>query len=455
MMTHKKSNILIEGYPSYMSNLFGNRNILDKESADFFVSADYDDLIDPFKAKGIKEAVTLAKEEITKGTKIAVFGDYDCDGVCSTGVMDEGLTTVGANFITRLPCRILEGYGISLNAIKELIADGVELIITVDNGIRANEEIKYAIERGIKVIVLDHHIIGETLPPANVIVDLHNDTETYGDKELAGVGVAFLFIRALYKMFRIDDEKCKKLLDLVAIGTVADCVPLVGQNRIIVREGLKLINSREYDRKGILTILRKNFITGHVTSTDIGFKIAPVINAPGRLLEHGADRAFNMIKNTNNNGADEAEFLMRVNQERKELTSEGVETARSYIEDNNLKDKKIIVLNLPNQPEGIIGLISGRITEEYWKPSIVFTDDAHGTLKASGRSIPNVDLYEALTSCGGLFVRYGGHEQAAGMSIQAKNLELLDEGLNLFLNDNHKDTDFEREEYYEMEIEAD
>lgn len=449
----KKSNILIEGYPSYISNLLGNRGITTKEEADFFISANYDDLRDPFTAKGIRESVELTKEAIQNGLKIAIFGDYDADGVLGTSLLYEGLSNCGANIIVRLPCRITEGYGISLKAVKELVNDDVGLIITIDNGIRANEEIKYAIEHGVKVIVLDHHIIGESLPIANVVVDLHREDETFGYSELAGVGVAFLFIRALYKTLQIEDNKCKELLDLVAIGTVADCVPLTDENRILVREGLKVINSDTYNRKGILAIIRRNGITGQVTSTDIGYKIAPVINAPGRLLENGAIRAFNMVVDLDNKGWEEAEFLMRINQERKELTTEGVVLANEYIEDNNMQEDNFYVLYLENQPEGIIGLISGKITEKYKKPSVVFTNDAHGTLKASGRSTQNINLYECLTSCGGLFIKYGGHEQAAGMSIHKKNLEPLKKGLNLFIQDNYSPESLIIEDFHELEVE--
>lgn len=452
-LIQKKSNILIEGYPSYISNLLGNRGIFNKEDADFFVYANWDDLRDPFSAKGMREAIELTRKEIEKGTKIKIFGDYDCDGVTSSSVAITGLRNCNANVSVRLPCRITEGYGISMKAVKELIEENVGLIITVDNGIKSLEEIKYAMDNGIKVIVLDHHIIGDKMPEANVVVDLHREDETFGYSDLAGVGVAFLFVRALYKEFGIDDEKAKELLDLVAIGTVADCVPLTGENRILVKEGLKVINSKNYNRKGILTIIRKNFMVGHVTSTDIGFKIAPVINAPGRLLEKGADRAFRMVMDIDGLGSEEAEFLMRINQERKELTIEGVSIADEYIENNISKDDKMIVIYLPNQPEGIIGLISGRVTEKYWKPSIVFTDDAHGGIKASGRSIKKVDLYECLTSCGALFDKYGGHEQAAGMSMKIENLEKLREGINIFINDNYTEDDFVREDFYEIEVE--
>ena len=461
MAKAKKSNILIAGYPSYISNLLGNRGITTKEEADFFVSAGYEDLRNPYTAKGIPEAVELTKECIQNGVKICIFGDYDADGVLSSCVMETGLTNCGANSYVRLPCRITEGYGISMKAVKELVNNDVGLIITVDNGIRAVEEIKYAIEHGVKVIILDHHIMGETLPIANVIVDLHREDETFGYSDLAGVGVAFLFIRALYKQFGIEDDKCKELLDLVAIGTVADCVPLTGENRILVREGLKVINDTSYNRKGILAILRRNNITGKVTSTDIGFKIGPVINAPGRLLEQGAQRAFQMVMSNDENGWAEAEFLMRINQERKELTQEGVKKAENYIEDMKMQDDNIYVLYLENQPEGIIGLISGKITEKYKKPSVVFTDDAHGTLKASGRApscdfdenARQIDLYECLTSCGGLFIKYGGHSQAAGMSIEKDKLETLKKGLNLFIEDNYNKEELLLEDFYEMEIE--
>lgn len=452
---HKKSNILIPGYPTYISNLLGNRGITTKEEADFYFNAGYDDLLDPLTAKGIPEAALLAKEEIEKNTLIAIFGDYDCDGITSTKVAEEGLTRCGAKVITRLPCRIKEGYGISLNAVKELIQKGVGLIITVDNGIKALDEIKYAIERGVKVIVLDHHTVGDTLPCANVVVDLHRKDETFGYKDLAGVGVAFLFIRALYKFCNIDDEECKKLLDLVAIGTVADCMPLTGENRIIVKEGLKLLNSKDYNRPGIAHIIRTNFLSGHVLASSIGFVIGPVLNAPGRLLQKGADNSLEVLSDNSEIAIAAASFAMDVNSERKYLQTEGVTAAKEYIKDNKLENDKVFVLNLPNQPEGIVGLISSRIKELYYKPTIVFTDGMNGILKGSARSIDDVNLLELITSCGGLFTRYGGHKQAAGMSIDLNNFALLREGINIYANDNLEENLFERDEYYEIEVTED
>ena len=446
-----KPNTLIDGYTSAVSALLAARGITTPEAADTYLHAGYEDLRDPMTAKCMPEAVSLCVSAIREKKKIKIFADYDCDGATSGTILEGGLLRAGADVSVRFPCRLLEGYGISMNAVKELVAENIDLIITVDNGIRACEEIRYAEERGVKVIVLDHHIIGDTMPPADVVIDMHRADETFGYADLAGCGVAFNFVRALYSAMGIPDSEAKQWLDLAAIGTVADCVPLTGENRIIVKEGLKIINSKTYARRGILAIIRQNFITGHVTSSDIGFKIAPVINAPGRLLEHGADRAHRMLTDENGCAEDEASFLMRINEERKELTKDGVDAAERSMKADGTENDRFIVMYLPKQPEGIIGLIAGRLTEKYWRPSVVFTDAAGGTLKASGRSIPGVNLYECLSSCISLFVRMGGHEQAAGMTIEKENFAALKKGLNLFADDNYTDAAFVRPETYECE----
>lgn len=453
-MKLKKSNKLINGYNSFESNLLINRGITTEGEADYYFNANFDDLGDYWKIKDLKSCAYFIKEVIENKKKIIIFGDYDVDGVVSTNIMYETLLDCGANVSWRLPCRIKEGYGININAIKEIIKQDYDLIITVDNGIRAINEIKYAREHGVDVVVLDHHVVGKEMPCANYVIDLHRPDETYHFHHFAGCGVAFMMARALYFLFGFNDDYCKKHLDVVAIGTIADVMNLIGENRILVKEGLKIISNVEtYNRLGITYLLRLNYLSDNVSSTDIGFSIAPCLNAPGRLLENGADRALELLLEKDTTKAKQlANYLYRVNEVRKEKTKEGLKLAEQYIKDNFLINDNIIVLYLENMEEGIIGLISGKITEKYYRPSIVFTKNAKGNYKASARSIPTIDLYECLCSCHPLYLKYGGHGQAAGLEIKPKDFETLRMCLNTYIEDNYDKSCFDREVYYELEV---
>lgn len=410
-----------------------NRNIKTIEEANDFLFGGLELLPSAYEIKDIQKVYEILSNSMEKMEKIAVFGDYDSDGVSSTGILVNFLQDMCVDYIWRLPDRLNEGYGISKIAIQELYEKGAKLIITVDNGIAANEEIKMAKELGMKVIVLDHHSVTKALPDADVIIDLHLEGETYPFTEVCGAGLAFLVVCFLYEEFGFGYEEGYKFLDLAAIGTVADVVTLTGANRIIVKEGLKMINSKEYSRVGVLELIKSfGLINGTITSMDIGFKLSPAINAPGRLYPKGADLSLKLLLSTNTDEAlSYAYDLFSINEIRKEISENGLQKAEQYLLDNNLLDNKILVLFLENIPEGVIGLVSGKITEKYNKPSLVFTEGKN-EFKASGRSIPEYHLLNGLNTCKDLFEKYGGHAQAAGISIK-KDMDILKQ-LNKRLN---------------------
>lgn len=450
----KKNTKLIDGYSSFDSNLLINRGITTKEQADKFFNDTFYDLDDYWNIKGYRECIYFLKEEIDNKKKIMIFGDYDTDGVTSTNILYEGFSTLGADVSWRLPCRMKEGYGIKLSAVKEIVSQGYELIITVDNGIRANEPIKYAREHGVDVVILDHHILGKEVPCANHWIDLHREDETYSYREFAGCGVAFMVMRGLYFLYGYDDDYCKRHLDMVAIGTIADIMELTGENRILVKEGLKIINDTiNYDRPGIQALIKLQCLTKELTVSDIGYKIAPCLNAPGRLLENGANLALELtLSKEAKDAMNQAGYVYRINEYRQEKEREGAILADEYIDSHGIQNDNIILVYLEGLSEGLIGLISGRITKKYNRPSIVFTKNAVGNLKASARSIPTIDLFECLCSCDGLYVGYGGHSQAAGLEILPENLEILREGLNDYIENNYDKDVFDTDIYYEYEI---
>lgn len=414
---------------SKLVQLIFNRGIKTEQEVKKFLYADQDDLYDPAQIKNIDKVYTKIREAIDNKLRIWIFGDYDCDGVTATAIMVLGLKKLGANIDYRLPDRLSEGYGMSIKAVNELYEKGCDLIITVDNGIKQNQEIALAKNLGIQTIVLDHHEPGACLPDADILIDLHIEGESYPFKELAGCGLAWKVINYIYKREGREKESFD-LIDIAAIGTVADVVSLTDENRIIVKEGLKRINNFNYARKGI-NALKKifNIDPFHASAQDIGFKIAPAINAPGRLLEKGAELALKLFLNEDI-AEETANELYQVNEDRKEITIESMTKAEEIIE--KMLDDKVLVIFVPNVPEGVVGLVSGRLTEKYNKPSIVFSQ-GHSCFKASARSIPQFNLIKGLDSVSDIFIKYGGHAQAAGMSIEESHEKI--EELRRRLND--------------------
>lgn len=364
--------------------------------------------------KNIKEAVQMIKEAKENNIPIHIIGDYDCDGVFATAILYNGLKQFGLTASTRLPRRFSEGYGLSTKIIDE-INDG--LVITVDNGIATHEAIKKAKEKGLKVIVTDHHL-GVTddngniiLPDADLIVDAHVDNESEF-KDYCGAMIAY---RLVSELLGKDD---RDLLTMASIATVCDVMPLVGPNRDVVRAGLMTIN-KGAGGPGLRTLLSKLRLE-NIDEDNYGYGIGPCINASGRLYDNGAEKALNLFKATGNNPTIPfmADTLVKNNEKRKETVKKDMIIAEKKV------SKRPIVMYDKEFGEGIIGIIAGNLCEKYACPTIVFTDSSKkGILKGSGRSIEGIHLKSVLDSINDLIVRYGGHAGAAGLSIKEKDLD--------------------------------
>ncbi|UHA74323.1 single-stranded-DNA-specific exonuclease RecJ [Paenibacillus sp. 481] len=401
------------------------RGIRDKDQVHRFLYADTNELHDPYLLAGMESAVARIQTAIAEQEHIRIYGDYDADGVSSTSLMIHLMRMLGAKFDYYIPHRSKEGYGLNNAAIDDAKSCGTNLIITVDTGISAVEQIAYARELGIDVVVTDHHEPPEHLPEAYVIVNPKLSYCTYPFKGLAGVGVAFKLAHAL--LGRLPEE----LLELAAIGTVADLMPLVDENRIIVRAALEHMKQSRY--AGIRALLEiGNVNLSELTSTHIAFSMAPRINASGRL-DH-ANIAVELL--TTNDAATArtcAEELDRLNRERQKIVETIVKEAEAQlqakIEQQGVPD--VIVLAAEGWNVGVIGIVASKILERYYRPTFVLGIDAEtGKCKGSARSIAGFDLYEAMTECSDLFEHFGGHQAAAGMTLHRDQLLQLEAQLN-------------------------
>jgi len=403
-----------------------------------FLHSGKEALHDPRLLRGSQAACETIEAAIKNKELIVVFGDYDADGICATAVMYHCLTEIGAQIGLKLPDRTTNGYGISKPAILELYKKNCKLIVTVDNGVCAIDEIEYAYSLGIKVVVLDHHQPGEKLPNCEAIVNPHVADETYPFLYLAGAGVAFKIACLLYERAGYGPEHGYRLMDFAAIGTVADVVPLTNENRIIVKEGINLL--RLSPRPGIEKLANLfNVSFGTLTSSDIAFKFAPAINATGRLHENGARSSLAMLLAKNENSASRyAKMLFNANQDRKVLVEQYLDKARSSYDGS-----KVFVYYDKDVPEGILGLIAGKLKEELSLPVIAISEGLD-ELKGSGRSVPGFNMVKALKSCAPIMRRYGGHPMAAGLSLEKdENLVMQ---LSKALNDLADNMGFEKAE---------
>lgn len=437
---HKDTNTLNNIDP-LIEELLRNRGITTPEEMEFFLEADIYSTRDkycPSQIKNIDKAFEIINNSIDNKDLIYIYGDYDVDGITATAILYLALKSCGADVRYRIPDRLTEGYGMNVRAIEELHDRGCNLIITVDNGINAYEEINLAKDLGMKVVVTDHHLPEKELPNADVILDLHCEGETYPFKELAGAGLAFKLACYIYEQYEIGAEMAYRFVDLAAIGTIADVMPLVGENRIIVKEGLEYINSDYYSREGILALIKELKLPYHkICSTDVSYKIAPAMNAPGRLYRYGANQPIELLTTSRSRKARKlASKLNETNEIRKEVSREAFQQAEEYIDKHKLLEDHILVIYIEDVSEGVVGLVAGQLTEKYSKPSIVFTEGLD-CLKASARSIEGFSIYDALATCKDLFLGFGGHEQAAGLSVE-KDLSIL-EDLRVKINEYAKD----------------
>ncbi len=393
-----------------------NRGICETEEIDKFLHPKLENLHDPFLLNDMGVAVDKIIECMNKKEKITIYGDYDVDGITSIATLSKFLTELGIENDYYLPNRLDEGYGLNNNALDKIANGGTKLLITVDCGISAYEEIEYAKKIGLEVIVTDHHECPEKIPEALAVIDPKREDSTYPFSSLAGVGVTFKLIHAISIKLSLDRKRYLKYLDIVCLGTVADIVPLVDENRLIVSFGLMLV--RETRNIGLRALIE---ITGYtaIDSTAISFGIAPRINACGRMGE--AEIALKLLLTASPEEAKEiANKLNLLNKERQEVEKSIINEAIEMIERDKLYNKDIIIVGSKNWHHGVIGIVASKITELYYKPSVLISFE-DGIGKGSGRSIEGFDLHEALTKCGDYLEKFGGHEMAIGLTLKEEN----------------------------------
>ncbi len=416
------------GVEPFAAFLLCSRGMTDEFEIESFL---YDtDLIDPYTLPDMEKAVERVNLALENGERITVFGDYDCDGVTSTALLYSYLSSRGANVDFYIPDRSGEGYGMNLGAIDLLKSRGTNVIITVDNGISAIEEVAYAKTLGIDVVVTDHHRVGEVLPDAVAVVDPHREDSLCEFSDWAGVGVAFKFISAL------DNSEGYELLeqygDIVALGTVADIVSLKGENRIIVRSGIAFMNAALEEgalRLGLKALLDASGSTGALDSSSVAYRIAPRINAAGRM--GSAERALKLLLADDKALAKEiAEEISNANTERQAIETQITASAVEYIEANpKVKYRRVIVVDGEDWHQGVIGIVASRLVEKYGKPCIVVSRNGD-VAKGSGRSIDGFSLYDALSYCSDILVQYGGHVLAAGLTVESDKIEEFRDKIN-------------------------
>lgn len=418
------------------ARIIRNRDVIGDEQIRKFLHGGIADLYAPWELAGMKEGIVSLQQAITNGEKIRIIGDYDIDGVCATFILLTGLKKVGANVDTVIPDRVKDGYGINEHLIDGAKTDGVDVIVTCDNGIAAYQQIAYAKELGMKVIVTDHHEVPfeenengrlEKLPPADVIINPKQERCAYPWKGLCGGAVAWKLVAALYETYNVAMEEAYKLLEFAAIATVGDIMELQDENRIIVKEGLKRIHHTK--NIGLKSLIEVNGLErDSIGAYHIGFVLGPCINAGGRL--DTAKRALELFASEDKEAADRlAGDLKALNDSRKELTKDGVEEAVHQVLDTGRRSERVLVIYLPDCHESIAGIIAGKVKERFYRPTIVLTDAEDG-IKGSGRSIPGYNMFEELSKVGELFTKFGGHPMAAGMSLPKENLQKLRSQLN-------------------------
>lgn len=418
------------------ARIIRNRDVIGDEQIRKYLYGGVEDLYSPWLLYGMKEAVQLLAQAIAEEKKIRIIGDYDIDGVCSTYILLTGLRSVGADVDTVIPDRIKDGYGINEQLISQAKDDGIQVIVTCDNGIAASSQIAYAVELGIRVIVTDHHEVPfeetpdgrkEKLPPAEVIINPKQGKCQYPWKGLCGGAVAWKLVAALFETYGVAMEEAYCLLEFAAIATVGDIMELQDENRLIVKEGLRRIHHTK--NIGLKSLIEVNGLErDSIGAYHIGFVLGPCINAGGRL--DTAKRALELFDAKEKENADRlAGDLKALNDSRKELTKEGVEEAIRQVLETARRSERVLVIYLPDCHESIAGIIAGKVKEHFYRPTIVLTDAEEG-IKGSGRSIPGYNMFEELTRCADLFTKFGGHPMAAGMSLPKENLPKLRMQLN-------------------------
>ncbi len=414
------------GVSPIVARIMCNRGITGVEEARNFLACDPEELHDPYLLKDMALAVREIDRALVTGEKILVYGDYDVDGVTSTALLLDALAVLGCEAGFYIPDRLEEGYGLNREALAKAAGQGYKLVISVDCGISAWEEAAYAAELGLKLIITDHHEPPAVLPAALAVIDPKRPGCAYPFKDLAGVGLAFKLVQALFNLRGISGREMG-LLDLVTLGTIADMVPLRGENRILVKHGLVQLNSSP--RLGLASLAEVAGLTGRVISTgQVAFALAPRINATGRVGD--AAIAVRLLRSEDTLRAREmAAYLDAENRTRQEIEAEVLAEALEMLTEFDPAKDKVIVLAKEGWHSGVLGIVASRLVEKYYRPAIMISlEDGEG--KGSGRSIAGFDLYHALSACSESLLRFGGHKQAAGLAVSAAKVESLRQELN-------------------------
>lgn len=415
-----------------------NRGIKTEKAIKDFLSCDLSVMHDPYLMKDIDKAVERINRARDNGEKITIYGDYDVDGITSIAILYKHLQSLGISVDYYVPDRIQEGYGVNRGALDKIKENGSTVVITVDTGITAVEETSYAAGIGLDMIITDHHECKEQIPDSYAAIDPKQKNCGYPFKNLAGVGVAFKLIQALDMSVPLA-ELMERYSDLVCLGTVADISPLVDENRILVTEGLKRFKTtKNVGLKALIDVTTAN--NSNITTSTIGYIIAPRINASGRL--GCAARSVELfLTDDKAKAAELAEDLCKENTIRQQTEQKMFAEALEYIEAHpEIKDDKVLVIPHENWHHGIVGIVSSKITEKFYKPSILFAiygDEAKG----SGRSVIGYNLFEALENCSGILEKFGGHELAAGLSIKTENIDEFRKAINSYISTGEDETE--------------
>ena len=419
-----------------IARLLANRGIVNKKEASLFLKGTVNDLNDASLMKDMKKAVSIIKGAIEEKKKIVIYGDYDCDGVCSTTILYRTLKKLGANFDYYIPNREDEGYGMNSDRIRKLKSEGAEVILTCDNGISAMEQVEVAKELGLTVIITDHHDIPyiekegnriNVVPNSDCVINPKQGNCEYPFKELCGAGVALKFSMELVNAMGRSFSELYDLFQYAAIATICDVVELLGENRIIVKEGLKLINNTS--SIGLKALIKATGLEGkEISEYHFGFVLGPCINATGRL--ETADLSVKLLITEDEKYAEElAKKLYDLNVERQELTFDSVESVISKVEEEITNGEKVILVYDEGIHESIAGIVAGRVRERFNLPAIVMTK-GKDMPKGSARSIEGYNMFEELNKCKEYIEKFGGHPMAAGLSVKEENISLLRKALN-------------------------
>ena len=420
------------GISPVTARLIRNRNVTGSESINRYLNGKIDALCDPMLLPDMEKALLLLKQKIEEGKPIRIVGDYDIDGICSTYLLYRALCRVGARVDYEIPDRIKDGYGINASIIEAAAEDGIDTILTCDNGISAIDQARLAKDLGMTMIITDHHDIRQDesgrdlLPEASAIVNPKRRDSVYPYPEICGGMVAYKLVKGLYQLFSVPEAEWEELIEFAALATVGDVMKLQDENRIVVKEGLKHIARTQ--NLGLRKLIEKNNLnSARITAYHIGFVIGPCLNASGRL--ETAKLALSLLLSEDEGEADElAGRLKELNDIRKEMTAKNVELAADIVE-REYADNWVLVVFLPECHESLAGIVAGRLRERFYKPAIVLTRGEE-SVKGSGRSIESYHMFESLVEVQDLLLKFGGHPMAAGLSLAEENIEAFRRRLN-------------------------